>query len=67
MARQGKVTAATVEKSIKGINFPASKQDLIQQAKSNNADKQVIQEIENLPKDQFSSPIDISKAFGQSH
>ncbi|WP_414469503.1 DUF2795 domain-containing protein [Methanobacterium sp. ACI-7] len=67
MARQGRVTAATVEKSIKGINFPASKQDLIQQAKSNNADQQVIQEIENLPQDQFSSPIDISKAFGQSH
>ncbi len=62
-----RVTAATLEKSIKGINFPASKQDLIQQAKSNNAGQDVIQEIENLPDQQFRTARDVAKGFGQSH
>lgn len=62
-----RVTAATLEKSIKGINFPAKKQDLIQQAKQNNANQDVIQEIENLPDMEFRTARDVAKGFGQSH
>jgi hypothetical protein len=62
-----KVSAATLEKSIKGIRFPAQKQDLIQQARSNKADEQVIQEIENLPDMEFRTARDVAKGFGQSH
>jgi len=47
--------------------FPCSKQDLIQQAQSNNANQNIIEEIENIPGDRFNSPIDLSKAFDKSH
>ncbi len=64
MARRGGMTTE-IEKALKGINFPASKQDLVQQAKQNNASQNVIQTIQNLPMDRFNSPVDVQKAFGQ--
>jgi hypothetical protein len=60
-----RVSPAQVEKSIKGIRFPASKQDLVQQAESNNANEDVLNILENVPDKQFNSPVDISKAIGK--
>ena len=60
-----KVSPAVVEKSIKGIKFPASKQDLLQQAESNNATEDVLNILENVPDKQFNSPVDISIAIGK--
>lgn len=60
-----RVSPAQVEKSIKGIKFPASKQDLVQQAESNNANDDVLNILENVPDKQFNSPVDISKAIGK--
>ena len=64
MARRGGMTTE-IEKALKGMNYPASKQDLVQKAKQNNASQNVIQTIENLPQDLFNSPVDVQKAFGQ--
>ncbi|MGZ7047607.1 MAG: DUF2795 domain-containing protein [Methanobacterium sp.] len=60
-----KVSPAQVEKSIKGIKFPASKQDLILQAESNNASDDVLNILENVPDKQFHSPVEISIAIGK--
>jgi hypothetical protein len=60
-----RVSPAQVEKSIKGIKFPASKQDLIQQAEGNNANDDVLNILDNVPDKQFNSPVDISKAIGK--
>lgn len=62
--RRGGMTTE-IEKSLKGINFPASKQDLMQQAKMNNASQDVMQAIENLPEERFNSPTDVAKAWGK--
>jgi predicted transcriptional regulator len=59
------VSPAQVEKSLKGTHFPAEKQDLIQKAKENNANKDVLEVLENMPDKQFNSPVDISKAMGR--
>ena len=59
------VSPAQVEKSIKGTHFPAQKQDLIQRAKENNANQDVLEVLENMPDKQFKSPVDISKAMGR--
>lgn len=59
------ITAADVERAIRGIDFPADRNDLIQQAKTNRANTDIIGIIENLPKNEFKSPIDVSKAFGE--
>ena len=63
MARGG--MTVEIEKALKGMNYPASKQDLVQKAKQNNASQDVIQTIQNLPQDQFKSPTDVQKAWGQ--
>ncbi|HEX3012837.1 MAG TPA: DUF2795 domain-containing protein [Methanobacterium sp.] len=63
MARGG--MTVEIEKALKGMNYPASKQDLVQKAKQNNASQDVIQTIEKLPQDQFNSPTDVQKAWGQ--
>ncbi|MGZ7044533.1 MAG: DUF2795 domain-containing protein [Methanobacterium sp.] len=60
-----RVSPAQVEKSIKGIKFPASKQDLILQAESNNASDDVLNILENVPDKQFHSPMEISIAIGK--
>ena len=63
MARGG--MTVEIEKALKGMNYPASKQDLVQRAKQNNASQEVIQTIQNLSQDQFNSPTDVQKAWGQ--
>ncbi len=60
-----RVSPAQVEKFIKGIKFPASKQQLIEQAEGNNANDDVLNILENVPDKQFNSPVDISKAIGK--
>ncbi len=64
MAQRGGMTVE-IEKALKGINYPANKEDLVQKAKQNKANKNVIQAIEKLPSDQFKSPVDVQKAWGQ--
>lgn len=54
-----------IEKALKGMNYPASKDDLVQKAKQNNASQDVIQTIQKLPQDRFNSPTDVQKAWGQ--
>ena len=64
MARRGGMTAE-IQQALKGMDYPASKQELVQQAKQNNASRDVIQTIEKLPEQKFNSPTDVQKAFGE--
>ncbi|MEG3055066.1 MAG: DUF2795 domain-containing protein [Methanoculleus sp.] len=58
-----KVSPIVVERYLAGVNYPASRQNLIDQAKKNEADKDVMDTIANLPDQTYHSPIDISKAM----
>jgi hypothetical protein len=58
------ISAADLEHAIKGVNFPASKDELVKQANNNNADSSVLSVVKDLPDEKYSSPIDVSKAFG---
>ncbi|MBI5163401.1 MAG: DUF2795 domain-containing protein [Magnetospirillum sp.] len=60
-------SAANVTHSLKGIDFPCSKQDLIKHAQKQNADQTVMQELEGLPEQQYTSMADVMKGFGQTH
>ncbi len=52
-----------VEKALKGIDFPAKKQDLIQHAKNNNVDDSVMQDINELPDKEYTNATDVAKEF----
>jgi len=56
---------ANVSHSLKGIDFPASKQDLMQQARSNGAEPAVIEVIEAMPDAEFETMADVMKAYGE--
>lgn len=56
-----------LQKHLKGVNYPASKVDLVQQAQHNHASDEVLQTIRRLPADSFNGPKDVMKALGQAH
>ncbi len=64
MARRGGITTE-IEQALKGMDYPANKQDLVQQAKNNKAGQKVINAIQDLPEQKFNSPTDVAKAWGQ--
>jgi hypothetical protein len=60
-----KGSAAELEKYLKGIDFPASKDDLLKKARDNGAPQEVLDMINGFTESRFNSPIDVSKAFGE--
>ncbi len=65
MAQQSNVSAADVQLYLKGISYPAHKQDLIDTARDAGAPSEIMQTIEQLPQDEFGGPQDVMKAFGE--
>jgi len=61
----GGSSPANVQNYLKGVEYPASKQNLIRQAESNQAPKEVMEVIKRLPADEFGGPQDVMKAYGQ--
>lgn len=60
-----KVNPIQVQKFLSGIDYPASKQDLVQKARQEGADQDVIATLEKMPGDRFNSPNDVSEAIGK--
>jgi hypothetical protein len=48
-------------------HFPASKQQLIEHAQKQKADDVVMNELKNLPDQQYTNMADVMKGFGQTH
>ncbi|MBD2561319.1 DUF2795 domain-containing protein [Nostoc sp. UIC 10607] len=60
-----KANPVEIQKHLKGVDYPANKQDLIKHAKKQGADKGIISLLEKLPEDEeFESPTDLNKAIG---
>ncbi|MCE5197827.1 MAG: DUF2795 domain-containing protein [Armatimonadota bacterium] len=50
---------------LKGINFPCNKQDIVDYAEDNNAPDEIVQVIEDLPDQEYSSMADLMQGVGQ--
>jgi 5,10-methylene-tetrahydrofolate dehydrogenase/methenyl tetrahydrofolate cyclohydrolase len=60
-----KANPVGIQKHLKGVDYPATKQQLIEHAKQQKADEDVLSILEQLPDDQeFSNPTDLNKAIG---
>ncbi|HEY9661577.1 MAG TPA: DUF2795 domain-containing protein [Allocoleopsis sp.] len=59
-----KVNPIQLQKHLKGMDYPASKEDLLQHAKKHGADDNVCSVLEQLPEDEYETPADVSKAVG---
>ncbi|MBJ6726113.1 DUF2795 domain-containing protein [Geomesophilobacter sediminis] len=56
---------ANVSRFLKGIDFPAKKDDLVKHAQQNKAEKSVIDEIQKMEQREFESMADVMKAYGK--
>lgn len=60
------VNPISVQKYLKGMDYPASKDELVDHAEEQGADKEVLDLLEQLPDDEeYETPADVSKAIGQ--
>lgn len=59
------VSPAYVQKFLSGMDYPASKQEIIDHAKKNNADQDVISILQQIPDQQYNSAADVSSGIGQ--
>jgi len=60
-----KANPVAIQKHLKGIDYPADKQELIEHAKQQGAAQDIISLLEQLPEDkEYESPTDLNKAIG---
>lgn len=62
----GGKSPANISHHLKGIDFPANKQDLIQQAEKNGAKDDILDVIDNMPDNKFENMADVMKAYGEA-
>lgn len=62
---QGHVNPIQVQKYLKGVDYPCSKNELVNKAKGEGADNNVIETLKEMPMNQFNSPNDVAQAIGK--
>jgi hypothetical protein len=55
-----------VQKNLKGVSYPASRDDLIAAAEQNGRDSELVEQLERLDENEFESPAEVMKALGGS-
>ena len=53
-----------VHKFLGGISYPATRQQLIEHARGNQADDEVLRTLRAMPDREYSGPDDVSKVAG---
>jgi hypothetical protein len=60
------VQVTEVQKALKGADYPAGRDDLVQLAESNGADGDVVEALRGMDGDTFDSPADVMKGVKES-
>jgi hypothetical protein len=58
-----KINPIELQKYLKGVDYPASKDDVVAAAEQNGADKEVLDALRNVSEDTFEKPTDVTKAL----
>lgn len=61
-----RISPIQVQKHLKGIDYPFSKEDLLKYAQDNGADDELAAMLEELPDEDYETPADVSKAIGET-
>ena len=59
------INPVQLQKYLSGIDYPASKTDLVNTARREGADQNAIAVLERLPEKRFNGPNDISQAVSE--
>ncbi len=60
-------SVVNLAKHFQGIDFPASKQNLIEHAKNKGADEKIMQMLERMDDREYASMKDIMKEYGKNY
>lgn len=60
-----KASPIQVQKYLSGMDYPADKDEIIDHAKDQGADNDVVQILQQLPERDYKTAADVSKAIGQ--
>jgi hypothetical protein len=61
-----KTNPVEIQKHLKGVDYPADKQVLINHARKQGADREIISLLEQLPEEEeYESPTELNKALGE--
>lgn len=60
------VSALKIQTYVKGIKFPASKQEIINKARAQGADKNVISILQKHPDKKYQSSIDLMMEYSKT-
>lgn len=55
------VNPIELQKALKGVDYPASKDDLVSKAKDNGADEEIMSFLDGLPDREFGGPNGVTK------
>jgi hypothetical protein len=61
------VNPIQIQKFLKGVDYPANKEALIENARKLGADENVCASLEKLPDQDFEAPVDVSEALAKKH
>jgi hypothetical protein len=59
-----KVNPIQLQKHLKGVDYPASKEQLIEHAQKQGADENAISVLQQIPDQEYDTPTDVSAAVG---
>ncbi|SFM83641.1 DUF2795 domain-containing protein [Nitrosomonas communis] len=60
-----KANPIQVQKYLSGMDYPADKDEIIDHAKDQGADDDIVQILQQLPEKDYKTAADVSKAIGQ--
>lgn len=58
-------SAASIQSILKGIGYPKSKEELVEYAKQQGADDEIISLLKALPRQEYRDSAEVARAFGQ--
>jgi hypothetical protein len=61
----GGQSPSNVQSYLKGVSYPATKDDLIKVAKGNKAPSEILQILRGLGDSQYGGPQEVMKAYGE--
>ena len=61
----GGQSPSNVQSFLKGVSYPASKDDLLKAAKKNGAPEEIVDILNGLTTDDFGGPQDMMKGYGE--
>lgn len=60
---KNRISPIEVQQFLKGMDYPASKEELINHARSSRASEEIIAMLEGMRTNRFNSPSDVSNAL----